>query len=66
MKTFELMRYYMTKDYKEVNSEELQHLYSSPSNVKVIKSRRMQRIVPVATDKCIENFGDKTSESKYC
>lgn len=51
MKTFELMRYYMTKDYKEVNSQELQHLYSSPSNVKVIKSRRMQRIVPVATDK---------------
>jgi len=45
---FGLKRDEVTREWRKVHNEELSHLYSSPTIVRVIKSRRMRWAVHVA------------------
>jgi hypothetical protein len=54
----------VTGDWRKLHNEELHNLYSSPSIIRIIKSRRMGWSWHVALmgqeAECIQNFGGKS------
>jgi hypothetical protein len=53
----------VTGGWKKLHNEELHNLFSSPSKIRMIKSRRMKYVGHVARkgeDEYIEHFGGKT------
>ena len=54
----------VTTEWRKLHNEELNYLYSSPSIVRVIKSRRMRRVGACGTyggsERCAQDFGGET------
>jgi hypothetical protein len=54
----------VTREWRKLHKEELNDLYSSPSFVQVIKSRKMRWVGHVARvggeERCIQDFGAET------
>ena len=54
----------VTGEWGKLHSEKFNDLYSSPNNIRVIKSRRMRGAVHVASiggdERCIYGFGGET------
>jgi hypothetical protein len=57
-------RYKVTREWRKLHNEEINDMYSSPSIVRVSKSRRMSWTGHVARmageDRCIQGFGWET------
>jgi hypothetical protein len=56
---FEPKRDELTGDWRKLYNEELQNFYSSPSIIRMIKSRRMRWTSHVARMGCIWDIGGK-------
>jgi hypothetical protein len=51
----------VTGEWRRLHNEELNHLYSSPNIIRVIKSRKMRWAEHVQVEeRCIQDFGGKT------
>jgi hypothetical protein len=54
----------MTGEWRKLHNEDLYYLYSSPTILRVIKSRRMRLAEHVARmgERCVQDFGEKPEE----
>ena len=53
----------MTSEWRKLHNEELNDLYSTPSTVRVMKSRRMrwvEHVVRMGEERRIQGFGGET------
>jgi hypothetical protein len=48
----------VTGDWRKLHNEELRNFYSSPSKIRMIKSRKM-KWVSWREEKCMQDFGGK-------
>jgi hypothetical protein len=61
-RVFRTKRDEVTKEWRKLNNEELNDLYSLPSTIRVIKSRRIRwagKVVRIG-ERCIQSFGGET------
>jgi hypothetical protein len=63
-RTFGPKRDEATREWRRLHGEELNDLYSSPSIIRVIKSRRMRQAGNITRmggkERCIQDFGGET------